>query len=254
MLTGTVSATTDPEYNIILNTIKEYNPRANAEYITNKILESCDYFGVQPLLVTAMFAQESTFDINAGSNVGAFGIAQLMPETADSLGVNRYDVGQNIYGGVKYLSMMLNYFASAGDNQITYAVAAYNAGPGAIEEYHGVPPYNETINYLTRIGNIYDGMLRELPYDYLGAQLPHQNTNSTGENHIVEKAIIDHISFFKEAAPLEVEKATPVSSEPPQPATAPQETTVKSGKNTETANPPDSITFNTSAKSKIGFS
>jgi soluble lytic murein transglycosylase-like protein len=103
--------------------------------------------GVDPKLVEAIIASESGFDPNATSRTGARGLMQLMPRTAASLRVvDSYDPEQNVRGGIRYLRALLDRF---GDVQL--AVAAYNAGPGAVERYGGVPPYTETQNYVRSV-------------------------------------------------------------------------------------------------------
>ena len=91
------------------------------------------------------------FNQDAVSSVGAIGVMQLMPDTAASLGVDPYNKQQNIEGGAKYLRQMLDTFG--GDTK--KAVAAYNAGPGAVKDYGGVPPYKETQNYVNKVLDIY---------------------------------------------------------------------------------------------------
>ena len=102
--------------------------------------------GLSPALVEAVIRQESGFDPQARSPKGAIGLMQLMPATARGLGVNPYDVQENIRGGVRYLKQQQQRF---GDTE--KALAAYNAGPGAVEKYGGVPPYKETQGYVKRI-------------------------------------------------------------------------------------------------------
>lgn len=103
--------------------------------------------GIRPELLMGIGSAESGFDQSAVSPVGAIGVMQLMPDTAASLGVNPYDLASNIKGGAMYLKQMLDMFG--GDE--TKAVAAYNAGPAAVKEYGGVPPYKETQDYVARV-------------------------------------------------------------------------------------------------------
>lgn len=96
--------------------------------------------------------QESRYKVDALSPKGAYGPAQLMPDTAAELGVNREDPRENIFGGAKYLSQLLNQFG-----EMPLALAAYNAGMGNVEKYGGVPPFKETQNYLKAILGSTDG-------------------------------------------------------------------------------------------------
>jgi len=101
--------------------------------------------GIDPALLAGLVKQESGFNPNAGSPAGARGLTQLMPGTAAGLGVsNVLDPLQNLDGGAKYLRQQLDAFG--GD--VTRALAAYNAGPGAVQRYGGVPPYAETQSYV----------------------------------------------------------------------------------------------------------
>jgi len=101
--------------------------------------------GIDPALLAGLVKQESGFNPNAGSGAGARGLTQLMPGTASGLGVsNVLDPVQSLNGGAKYLKQQLDAFG--GD--VTKALAAYNAGPGAVQRFGGVPPYSETQNYV----------------------------------------------------------------------------------------------------------
>ena len=118
---------------------------------------------LDPRLVVAMIIAESDFDPNSTSRTGAAGLGQLMPGTAQSLGVsNPYDVGQNLDGSIAYLRSRLDRFADKAMpdgglsfEQIRLAMAAYNAGLGAVKKYGGVPPYRETQAYVKRIEKLY---------------------------------------------------------------------------------------------------
>src|SRR5918992_1493938 len=104
--------------------------------------------GIDPALLAGLVRQESNFDPTAGSPAGARGLTQLMPATAAGLGVTDVtDPVQALDGGARYLKQQLDAFG--GD--ITKALAAYNAGPGAVQRYDGVPPYAETQNYVKKV-------------------------------------------------------------------------------------------------------
>ncbi|ALL12871.1 lytic transglycosylase domain-containing protein [Caulobacter henricii] len=111
------------------------------------IAKAADRSGLSPALIQAVAWRESRLDQSAVSPKGAVGTMQLMPATARDLGVDPSDLDMNIDGGARYLSSMLRRF----DGDLPLALAAYNAGPGAVERYGGVPPYRETREYVRSI-------------------------------------------------------------------------------------------------------
>jgi len=110
---------------------------------------AADKYFLPRALVRSVMAAESGFQIDAVSPKGAIGLMQLMPETAQFLGADPYDPAQNVDAGVRYLRDLLKKY----DGGLWHALAAYNAGPGAVDKYDGVPPYRETISYILRIGS-----------------------------------------------------------------------------------------------------
>lgn len=134
-----VAAAAGGPYSAVASTASAYAPlieRAAARY------------GLEPSLLSGLIQQESGFDPSARSAAGALGLTQLMPSTAASLGVTEpLDPAQSIEGGARYLSQLLAQF---GGNAVD-ALAAYNAGPSAVRQYGGVPPYPETQQYITKV-------------------------------------------------------------------------------------------------------
>jgi soluble lytic murein transglycosylase-like protein len=119
------------------------------------IRDASQKYGVDEKFIKSIIQQESGFNPKATSWCGAMGMMQLMPETAKDLGVkNAYDPRDNIMGGVKYIKEQLDRFG--GDKR--KALAAYNAGPGAVMKFGGIPPYKETENYVRNIMATYESM------------------------------------------------------------------------------------------------
>lgn len=114
--------------------------------------EAAQTYGVNVNLLTAIARQESNFTASATSSSGAMGIMQLMPATAQGLGVNdAYNPYENIMGGTKYISQLLSRY----NGDVSLALAAYNAGSGNVAKYGGIPPFAETQNYVSKVLGYY---------------------------------------------------------------------------------------------------
>jgi len=121
---------------------------ASGEVIERSIQKAAARYSLSPGLIRGVIRAESNFQADAVSSAGAKGLMQLMPETAGDLGVTKpFDIQQNIDGGSRYLRQMLDRFGG----NLKLALAAYNAGPGAVEKYEGRVPYAETQEYVKRV-------------------------------------------------------------------------------------------------------
>ena len=142
---------------VVIETVYHLPPEILYEPL---VQEAAEYHGVDPDLVRAVVRTESAFDPTAVSTAGAQGLMQLMPALADELGVtDPFDPRENIFAGVRYLRALLD--QHHGDE--TLALASYNAGPGTVMRYNGVPPYPETEQYIRNIDGLLPRELRAAP-------------------------------------------------------------------------------------------
>lgn len=150
-------------YTVIADDVASYNVNAEqVDWITNAICYASAQYQVDPLLITAVMETESHFSFGTfytTSSAGAIGLMQLMPDTASAIGVNPFDPLDNVLGGASYLRTCLDDFAGYGGYAVTDAVAAYNAGPQAVYNYGGCPPYAETQDYIVKVSDSYNRLL-----------------------------------------------------------------------------------------------
>ena len=152
---------------------------SGSESLDDIFAEVADEYGVNLNLLKAVAKAESDFDTEAVSWCGAQGIMQLMPTTAESLGVeDPFDARQNITGGAQMLAYLLDDY----NGNVSLALAAYNAGSGAVSRYGGVPPYNETLRYIDRINDILGGVLSNDSRMIDGAEATDLSGSAQAEN------------------------------------------------------------------------
>jgi len=132
---------------LMKNVFKKLSTPERTKLLKQIIIDLAELHGLDPKLALAVAKKESHFNPNAKSHAGAVGVMQLMGPTAVVLGVSdRYNPVENIEGGILYLKYLKEKYKN-----IKLVLAAYNAGPGAVEKYKGVPPYKETINYVKKV-------------------------------------------------------------------------------------------------------
>ncbi len=157
---GTDRTAAAPALNPLLQAARAAAAQGNREELYASLIEeAAGRHKVSPGLVKAMIRVESNFNPDAVSNKGCKGLMQLLPDTAKRFGVKDiFDPTQNLEGGVKYLRFLLDYFK----NDLSLALAGYNAGENAVTRYKGIPPYRETKDYVKKVTTLYQPTTDEL--------------------------------------------------------------------------------------------
>lgn len=159
LLTGISKSSSGTKYPLVSGSYESVYPRLSKQQIEElmpridaAIEKYSERFNLDPLLVRAVIKEESGFQPFALSTSGAMGLMQLMPGTAEGLGVkDAYNIEENIRGGTQYLAAQLKTF-----NNLELALAAYNAGPNAVRKYNGIPPYDQTQRYVKKVLDSYE--------------------------------------------------------------------------------------------------
>ena len=150
---GVLSVTVLPVFFLALETslhVSWHAPKAPKLAFSDLIAPTARKVGVDTALVKSIVKAESAFNPDAISPKGALGLMQVMPATANEMGLDASDPLENLEAGTRYLKWLLARYANS-RNALAKAIAAYNAGPGAVDKYHGIPRYKETQNYVARV-------------------------------------------------------------------------------------------------------
>ncbi|MEO6835628.1 MAG: lytic transglycosylase domain-containing protein [Candidatus Tumulicola sp.] len=135
-------------YASVLHHINPALPKWQSRDLARRVLVNAERWRLDANMLVAIVTVESRWHTHAVSSAGAIGLGQLMPGTAAHLGVNPRNAGENLSGAARYLSGLMHRF---GSNHCDLVFAAYNAGPDAVSDYGGIPPFGETQNYVVRV-------------------------------------------------------------------------------------------------------
>jgi soluble lytic murein transglycosylase-like protein len=147
----------ESNYAAVLRHLNPHLQQNQAQAYARSIVKDASRTHVDPRFLMSIVTVESHWEANALSRVGARGLGQLMPHTAALLGVNAWSPADNLRGTASYLHQLLSTFAGR-KNAMSLAIAGYNAGPKAVEKYHGIPPYAETQTYVVRVLNVWNAL------------------------------------------------------------------------------------------------
>ena len=178
---GATSTGTSANISIYARVLRTINPRlqkGQSRDLAQHVLANAARWNLDANLLVALVTVESRWRPAARSRVGAFGLGQLMPGTAQTLGVNAHNADSNLSGCAHYLSAMISKYQNK-PNGFQLAFAAYNAGPKAVDRYHGIPPFNETQHYVVRVMRMWQHFTKivHIPAVQLEASAPANETS-----------------------------------------------------------------------------
>ena len=228
------SAQTIPEiaageasYAAVMRTINPKLPLEKARAYARSVMADASRTHLDPRFIMSIVTVESAWRANAVSRVGARGLGQLMPATAATLGVNPRIPAENLRGTSTYLAGLMSHFAGK-PNAVSLAIAGYNAGPRAVERFHGIPPYSETQHYVVRVLRVWNQLNARVGRafapaaraDALAHRAPDVRQWVTDVNAIVPAPAVA-VPATVEAEPAPAVPATAGSAAAPQPETTP---------------------------------
>jgi hypothetical protein len=156
--------TTIAQYGSVLRTFNPSLSPALSQDMAAHVLLMASYYTLDPRLLVAIVGVESSWKSRAVSHAGALGLGQLMPETAQGLGVLAEDAYENLDGTARYLRRMIQQYSTTNtDRRYSLALASYNAGPQAVARFGGIPPFAETRSYVTRVMALWHDLRTRLP-------------------------------------------------------------------------------------------
>jgi hypothetical protein len=190
------ASVTEATYAAVLRTINPKLTLDKARAYARSVMADAWRTKLDPRFIMSIVTVESRWRANAVSRVGARGLGQLMPSTARTLGVNAWNAADNLRGTSSYLRSLMTHFAGK-PNAVKLAIAGYNAGPKAVERYHGIPPYAETQHYVVKVLRVWkqlDGRVgkafaqhpeRRIAVGTPSGALPDEQQWVTGANEIL---------------------------------------------------------------------
>lgn len=163
---ATAKASTTPAITAYARALRHINPQMQpwqSRELAKHVLNTSSHWRIDPTMLVALVTVESRWHTDARSRVGAIGLGQLMPGTASALHVDPTDPKQNLSGAARYLSGLLARYGTKA-NRYALTFAAYNAGPHAVSEYGGIPPFTETQNYVVRVLNTWHTLAKAIRF------------------------------------------------------------------------------------------